>query len=90
MAFPKALVASPNSNVSFQCNATGIPEPVITWTKEDVDIPRRHLAANGVLSLIRIVSLDKGQYICTATNAAGFSQETVTLTVEGLWVLFFS
>ncbi|XP_078373536.1 basement membrane-specific heparan sulfate proteoglycan core protein-like [Oculina patagonica] len=81
---PEALVASPNSNVSFQCNATGTPDPVITWTKEGVDLPRRHLVANDVLTLTRIVSLDEGRYICTATNAAGFSQKPVILTVEDL------
>ena len=89
MVSPEALVASPNSNVSFQCNATGIPDPEITWTREGVDLSRRHLVANDVLTLTRIVSLDEGRYICTATNAAGFSQKSVTLTVEGLCVVGF-
>ena len=84
MVSPESLVASPDSNVSFHCNATGIPDPVITWTKEGVDLPRRHSVMNDVLTLARLVSSDEGRYICTATNAAGFSQKPVTLTVEGL------
>ena len=81
---PKALVASPGSNVSFQCNASGIPDPVITWTKEGMILPRRHLFANDILTLTGLVGLDEGRYLCTATSAAGFSQKAVTLTVEGL------
>jgi len=81
---PVALVASPGSNVSFQCNVSGIPEPVITWTKEGMILPRRHLVENDVLTLTGLVGLDEGRYLCTATNAAGFSQKPVTLTVEGL------
>lgn len=81
---PQALVASPGSNVSFQCNASGVPDPVITWTKEGTNLPRRHLVANDVLTLRGLVGLDEGRYMCTATNSAGFSQKPVTLTVEGL------
>ena len=85
---PKALVASPGSNVSFQCNASGIPDPVITWTKEGMILPKKHLVANDILTLTSLVGLDEGRYLCTATNAAGVSQKTVTLTVEGLCFYF--
>lgn len=84
MVSPDTLIASPGSNVSFQCNATGIPDPVITWTKEGMDLPRKHLVANDMLTLTRLVGSDEGRYLCTATNVAGFSQKPVTLTVEGL------
>jgi len=80
---PKALVASPGSNVSFQCNASGIPEPVITWAKEGMILPRRYQVANNILTVTGLVGSDEGRYLCTATNAAGFSQKPVTLTVEG-------
>lgn len=87
VAWPESLVAAPNSNVSFQCNATGIPDPVITWTKEGGDLPRGHSVEAGVLNLTRLVNLDDGRYICTATNAAGALGVSVQLTVEGLLVL---
>ena len=83
MAWPESLLATPNSNVSFQCNATGIPDPVITWTKEGGDLPKRHSIVHGVLNLVRLISFDDGRYICTATNAAGATGASVKLTVEG-------
>lgn len=84
----ESMVASPNSNVTFRCNASGIPEPVITWTKEGVSLPRRHSSSRNKLTLTRIVSSDEGRYICTATNAAGYSQKVVYLSVEGLYASF--
>ena len=90
LAWPKSLVASPNSNVSFQCNASGVPDPVITWTKEGADLPKRHSAVDGVLNLTQIVGLDEGRYICTATNSAGAIWVSVKLTVEGLSTVIFN
>ncbi|PFX26969.1 basement membrane-specific heparan sulfate proteoglycan core protein-like isoform X2 [Stylophora pistillata] len=78
----ESMIASPFSNVTFRCNATGIPEPVITWTKEGVRLPTKHSLLRNELTLTRIVSSDEGRYICTATNAAGTSQRAVSLTVE--------
>jgi len=88
VAWPESLVALPNSNVSFRCNATGIPDPVIKWTKEGGDLSKRHSVEDGVLNLSQLVNLDGGRYICTATNAAGASRASVKLTVEGLLLLF--
>ena len=74
----------PNSNVTFQCNASGIPKPVISWRKEGGDIPRRHSIAHGVLKMTSLVGEDDGRYICTASNTAGASAINVGLTVEGM------
>lgn len=90
LAWPKSLVASPNSNVSFQCNASGVPDPMITWTKEGADLPKRHSAVDGVLNLTQIVGLDEGRYICRATNSAGATWVSVKLTVEGLSTVIFN
>ena len=82
VAWPRSFEAARKSNVTFHCNATGIPDPVISWSKERSDIPVRHSA--GVLSLTGVVSDDDGRYICTAKNAAGTSTTSIELTVEGL------
>ena len=82
VARPRSFEATHKSNVTFHCNATGIPDPVISWSKEGSDIPVRHSA--GVLSLTGVASDDDGRYICTAKNAAGTSTTSIELTVEGL------
>jgi len=82
VAWPRSFEAAHKSNVTFHCNATGIPDPVISWSKEGSDIPVRHSA--GVLSLTGVISDDNGRYICTAKNAAGTSTTSIELTVEGL------
>ena len=82
MAWPRSFEAAHKSNVTFHCNATGIPDPVISWSKEGSDIPVRHSA--GVLSLTGVASDDDGRYICTAKNAAGTSTTSIELTVKGL------
>ena len=82
VAWPRSFEAAHKSNVTFHCNATGIPDPVISWSKEGSDIPVRHSA--GVLSLTGVASDDDGRYICTAKNAAGTSTTSIELTVLGL------
>ncbi|CAH3185759.1 unnamed protein product [Porites lobata] len=82
VAWPRSFEAAHKSNVTFHCNATGIPDPVISWSKEGSDIPLRHSA--GVLSLTGVISDDNGRYICTAKNAAGTSTTSIELTVEDL------
>ncbi|XP_068699347.1 basement membrane-specific heparan sulfate proteoglycan core protein-like isoform X3 [Montipora foliosa] len=80
--WPESIVALPNSNVSLQCNASGIPEPEISWKKDGGDIPNRHSVVQGALKLSGLVSEDDGQYICTASNVAGGSAISVNLIVE--------
>ena len=82
VAWPRSFEAARKSNVTFHCNATGIPDPVISWSKEGSDIPVRHSA--GVLSLTGVISDDDGRYMCTEKNAAGTSTTSIELIVEGL------
>ncbi|XP_074625452.1 basement membrane-specific heparan sulfate proteoglycan core protein-like isoform X6 [Acropora palmata] len=81
-AWPESVIGIPNSNVTFQCNASGIPKPVISWRKEDGDIPMRHSIVHGMLKMTSLVGEDDGSYICTASNTAGASAIAVRLTVE--------
>ena len=87
VAWPRSFEAAHKSSVTFHCNATGIPDPVISWSKEGSEIPVRHSAV--VLSLTEVISDDNGRYICTAKNAAGTSTTSIELTVEGLLELRF-
>eukprot|EP00118_Oscarella_pearsei_P020119 m.216804 g.216804 ORF g.216804 m.216804 type:complete len:5038 (+) comp39875_c0_seq3:78-15191(+) len=60
----------------LQCSASGSPSPVITWTDPTGS------AMEALETGLKIRSFDNskaGTYTCTATNAPGFDQESVTL-----------
>jgi len=73
------------SSVIFQCRAmTGIPEPKITWTRED----RRPIAQNvellsdGVLRITQVTGQEAGRYKCRAENEAGSVDAIVSLIIH--------
>ncbi|XP_077588431.1 matrix-remodeling-associated protein 5 [Stigmatopora nigra] len=78
-------------DVVLHCEATGIPEPSISWTKVSTGatIPannkhgsRFEVLKNGTF-LIKTVQLqDRGQYLCTAQNKFGSDRMVITLAVQ--------
>ncbi|XP_029939526.1 hemicentin-1, partial [Salarias fasciatus] len=72
----KVLVGHP---VELPCVARGVPEPVLTWTKDG----RSHLTSpDGSLALTHVGLDDEGTYTCTATNAAGRDEARIQLLVQ--------
>ena len=69
----------------FSCQATGIPEPVISWENaigEILPVNNGDLAPDlGVVG-----REDSGVYTCVATNAGGESRAEFVITVQGYWV----
>lgn len=59
------------------CQASGIPEPVISWTLQD----RKLKSSNGVLVLTSLSQEKEGNYVCTAENMYGSVMETVNVQV---------
>ncbi|XP_077388964.1 matrix-remodeling-associated protein 5 [Festucalex cinctus] len=78
-------------DVVLHCEATGNPEPSISWTKVSTGatIPantkhgsRFEVLKNGTF-LIKTVQLqDRGQYLCTAQNRFGSDRMVITLAVQ--------
>ena len=70
----------------MQCQITGIPTPMVTWTKDDTPLVNR---TDGSLIIVTIGDIskveinkskvnDSGKYTCNATNSAGsVSQEFI-------------
>ncbi|KAJ0032742.1 hypothetical protein NQD34_002823 [Periophthalmus magnuspinnatus] len=71
--------------ISLPCRANGIPDPEITWTKGGgllyLGGPDFDLHSDGSLYIKSPTGNETGEFICSATNAAGFATRKVQLTV---------
>ena len=81
---PVALTVNEGESASFQCSASGNPEPAVVWNKLDNQTEIIQSAASGgKLQLKNVTGNDSGVYQCSATNILGNSREVVRLTVNG-------
>ena len=86
-----AVVVSPVTSTvneggltSFQCSASGNPEPAIVWSKLDNQSEIIQSAVSGgKLQLKNVTGNDSGVYQCSATNILGNSRQVVRLIVNG-------
>ena len=70
------LRSSSVQNHIMRCNASGDPQPTITWTKAGV--PASQFSASGyLLHLVDVKREDAGSYICTASNGFGDSATAI-------------
>ena len=81
---PVTLTVNEGGTASFQCSASGNPEPAVTWSKLDnqSDITQS-VVSRGKLELKKVTGSDSGMYQCSATNILGNSQEVVRLAING-------
>ncbi|KAM5259263.1 hemicentin-2 isoform 1-T1 [Hipposideros larvatus] len=72
--------------VSLPCVASGFPTPTITWTKEANALTSSgshyNVRKDGTLVIAQPSVRDAGAYVCTATNAVGFSSQEMRLSVN--------
>ena len=68
------------STLTLDCKATGDPQPVISWKKQDGQLPagRSRQLINGTLVIRDITMKDRGIYKCIAPYAKVFKTEAVT------------
>ena len=64
---------------SRECNVEGHPAPKIQWTKGASNA----IFSEGTLDLGSLSYDDKGEYTCTASNAAGSESDSFRLDVDG-------
>ncbi|XP_048238836.1 basement membrane-specific heparan sulfate proteoglycan core protein-like isoform X2 [Haliotis rufescens] len=69
---------------SLSCDAQGYPNPSVTWTKQEGDLPREHTITDGELKIPRVREEDGGTYMCQAANRYGTAQIPVVLIVGAL------
>ena len=76
------LMTEENQNVTISCNATGQPQPSITWSKSVGSLPKdRTQMTKGVMIIYKVTRKDAGIYICKAENILGSATDTVLLVV---------
>ena len=81
---PVTLTVNEGGSASFQCSASGNPEPAIVWSKVDNQSEIAQSAVSGgKLQLKQVTGNDSGLYQCSATNILGKLREVVRLTVNG-------
>ena len=67
------------SGIFLFCNATGNPQPNITWTKQG---NKSILSTSKILNLTKLMREDDGSvYTCTVRNEVGSVKASTTITV---------
>ena len=76
---PAKMTVNESGTASFQCPATGNPEPAVEWSKLNSQLA----VSGGNLRLWNVTGNDSGLYECSATNILGKALAVVQLVVNG-------
>ena len=71
-------VVTEGVNVTLTCNASGIPEPVVSW----INVRSANRTAGNVLEFDNISRHEAGEYICEARNPCRNATESATINVQ--------
>uniref|UniRef100_A0A665VTB7 Hemicentin-1 n=1 Tax=Echeneis naucrates TaxID=173247 RepID=A0A665VTB7_ECHNA len=82
---PQVFSTIEGTPISLPCHASGVPSPDITWAKGGELLylggPAFSLDPDGSLHIASPSGNETGEFICTATNAAGYASRKVQVTV---------
>ena len=74
-------------SLTLECKAAGNPPPVLTWLKDGVPVKAgdniRVEAGGKKLEITSALEVDRGQYVCVATSAAGEKEIKYDVEVLG-------
>ena len=76
---PGKVSAATGDNLILNWSATGDPQPVISWKRQEATLPvgRSH-RTNKVLTIIDLREEDSGNYVCSSTIQGVFDIKAVT------------
>ncbi|XP_070817740.1 hemicentin-1 [Chaetodon trifascialis] len=82
---PQVFSTIEGTPITLPCRASGVPTPEITWAKGGELLylggPAFSLDSDGNLLITSPSGNETGEFICTATNVAGYASRKVQLTV---------
>ena len=85
---PVTLTVNEGGTASFQCSASGNPEPALMWSNlNNQSKISQSAVSGGKLQLKHVTGSDTGLYQCSATNILGDSRKVVRLTVNGTFLV---
>lgn len=70
------------ANATLVCDVSGIPQPTVTWYRNDIVQSHVRHVSSGVFFISSVVESDTGLYTCVALNAAGILSRQNNLTVQ--------
>lgn len=80
------VTALTNTNITIQCNASGVPTPTVTWTKDSYSISggeRYKIQGDGSLLITKTSKKYIARYNCIAESVAGKDSASSTLQIIG-------
>lgn len=71
---PVKLEVGTRQSITIPCQATGDPNPTVTWVRETGELPvgRSTVNADGTLQIWNLKEEDSGRYTCMAVSAVVF------------------
>ncbi|XP_012721740.2 hemicentin-1 [Fundulus heteroclitus] len=81
----QVVLVSAGSDATLECQATGIPPPLVHWFKGELEVGSAPFVEQdvhrGTLQIRGVQEVDAGQYNCVASSSAGTSTGAVMLEV---------
>ncbi|XP_056132043.1 hemicentin-1 [Lampris incognitus] len=81
----QVVLAAVGDDAALQCQASGVPTPIVQWYKGDLEVGSAPFAEldvyRGTLQIRGVQEIDAGEYSCVASNSAGTTSGRVMLEV---------
>ena len=80
VAPPARLQVNQQRNITVPCQASGDPQPTVTWVKENGSLPfgRSKVSSDGTLQIWNTKEEDSGTYTCKASSNEVITKQAIS------------